>query len=369
MQKCFIAFLLSLTLLKSYNVNARMDNEVHFFCAQSLELKEAQKFTFIQSTPEERVLESRLMRRAGFNQALQLIRTYQSLIPPDGALLEIGPFENPLVPEVALKNPTVYWEYDYDAAVKLSKCSIPSSTRTFQIDINSLNEKSWQKFKELNETTLAQLQRPRKKFSAIFISSVLNYVDMKSTLNHVFELLEDNGLLIIANSNVGFQNHSKRSIFVMDYPVIETLWGQHSLEFEFLNKSSILRMASVQITGEYYALIKRPQSPDPKAQMKNFLKLLKFYFHAQNFEKTFNTNKYFSTYFEEREKMISGLRKLNPNSPDRDYYEDYLYGSETEQPFIPDRALIKIGAQISDPLERAAYFDSKILFHSHSKFK
>ncbi|MBP7844351.1 MAG: hypothetical protein KA116_06005 [Proteobacteria bacterium] len=369
MKKCFLNFLLSLTLLKSSLVTGRTENEVQFFCAQSLELKEAQNFTFIQSTPEERALESRLMRRAGFNQALQLIRTYQSLIPPDGAVLEIGPFENSLVLEVPLKNPTVYWEYDFEAAIQLNKRSKGISSKTFQVDLNSLDERSWKKFKELNKMKLGLLSRAQKKFSAILISSVLNYVDMKSTLNHAFDLLEDNGLLIIANSNVGFQNHSKRPVFVMDYPVIETLWEQHSREIDILNKSSILRMPSIQITGEHYAIVKTPQASSPKIQKKNFLKILKFYFHAQNFKKTFNVNKYLSTYFQERENMISGLRKLNPDNPDREYYEDHLYDSDTHYHFIPDRALIKVGAQISDPLERAQYFDTKILFHTHSKFK
>jgi hypothetical protein len=346
-----------------------MENEVQFFCGQSLELKEAQKISFLDGPPEERALESQLMRRAGFNQALQLIRSYQSLIPSNGAVLEIGPFENSLVLEVPLKNPTVYWEYDYEAAIKLSKSSRGSSTKTFQVDLNSLDERSWQNFKELNKSTVGHMNRAQKKFSAILISSVLNYVEMKSTLNHVFELLEDNGLLIIANSNVGLQNHSKRSAFVMEYPVIETLWEQHSREIDILNKSSILRMPSIQISGEYYAIQKRPQASPPKTRMKNFLKLLKAYFHAQNFNKTFNVDKYFSSYFEEREKMISGLRKLNPDNPEREYYEDYLYGLDTDNQFIPDRALIKRGAQIADPLERAQYFDTKILFHSHSKFK
>lgn len=114
----------------------------------------------------------------------------------DGPFLEIGPFFNPLMENILLNKPQMrssdvfYLENDSHAVAWLESLKL---SKVIPIDLNHVNfEKMFNEFLFADES-------PRAYFDSIIVSQVLNYVNFKRVLSHLYSIVKPNGLLFINN--------------------------------------------------------------------------------------------------------------------------------------------------------------------------
>jgi hypothetical protein len=251
------------------------ENEMSL-CSSNLEVVPPQSQSFLSNpSPLYRRLQSMLMREAGYKKALSLLHHHRKLIPAEPAILEIGPFDNPLAQEIT-GGRYVYWEYDSEAAANLIKANRgKDSVKVLQTDLNALNEEAWARLEKSSLESVKRAEGSSRGFDLIILSSVLNYVDPVRVLRSAFEMLSSGGFLVIANSNIGTNKVLSRSFF--PYPVSETLFSSHAGHFRFLAGSEIETIIRPGLVIESFFLRKVPADYSDSRRRQLFEGLVHLY--------------------------------------------------------------------------------------------
>jgi hypothetical protein len=140
------------------------------------------------------------MQNVGYSKALAIMEANKDWLNlPNLPILEIGPFLNPLGHLYKGDRPWVVWDLD-SGALKNIKENYDPTAHAFGLDMNSLSPARYRLF--LNEQARV-LGVAKPKYSLVIMSSVLNYIDSAQWLQRAFDLVENGGSLLIANSHEG----------------------------------------------------------------------------------------------------------------------------------------------------------------------
>jgi hypothetical protein len=163
---------------------------------------------------------------------LELIKyIYKYLLDTDTSILEVGPFFNPLTKEVASINGkfVTYWENDIHAIQWLE-------SQEFSFDFNV------EKY-DLNNIGLDKNDRIfTKKFDAVIVSQVFNYIDYVYFLHFIQDKIHQNGFIFINNVvDYGlpkfFSNQRPKSIEETVYSI--KMLGFEVIEYEVIPSKNI----------------------------------------------------------------------------------------------------------------------------------
>lgn len=138
-------------------------------------------------------IQARIRMVKGGRLLLPVLNKYASKLGPK--ILEIGPFFNPLTSHLNTLNDhnVTFWEGDNSACRWLKNHTLPNF-HPILCDIRSIDT-TVDKTRKLFE----RLKLGEVRFTSIIISQVLNYINYKELLSHLFPLLESSGYLFINN--------------------------------------------------------------------------------------------------------------------------------------------------------------------------
>lgn len=150
-------------------------------------------------TKKVRSADAEDMKFFGYTGAKRLLDMHVSLMPAGSAILEVGPYYNPLGHSL-VEHPWIVWEYDATAAEKLLREN--PHTVVFQVNLNHLFPDDWTNFLQANKEEAARVSN-HEKFGGVILSSVLNYFDYHKALMQLVPNIREGGLLIVSNNGDG----------------------------------------------------------------------------------------------------------------------------------------------------------------------
>jgi hypothetical protein len=178
--------------------NKKMNAAVHLF-----NIKEGHSYPIPTGITTNDYAEN--MKRVGMQPLLhfKVLEYLQSILPAGGAILEIGPWLNPLGNDKSFAKYDPWFVYDFDSnALQKISMGSPGTRQVFPVGVDLVGlerSKNWQEFFNYNAKIAGLRNQGELKFSIILATSVFNYVSYKDTLRHLIPKLTEGGLVLITN--------------------------------------------------------------------------------------------------------------------------------------------------------------------------
>lgn len=144
----------------------------------------------------------------GALEFIEYLKLRQGMAPPlsqsgSGAILEIGPFLNPLIRSSWVgESPVVVWEKDLGSLQLLNqRKDRPKKLVPIHVDLNQISYSKWREFLDFNAVKVKAIgPNSSNGFGLILASSVFNYLDFRTVLSNLVSSLAPGGWLVAINT-------------------------------------------------------------------------------------------------------------------------------------------------------------------------